>query len=184
MKLDLIDWRDIWRHKLPGNNARALACQVSETDLLYVAGEAEGPLDVPAENNTRRQTIHHGETDIWVAQFQPDGLMNWIRQLGTDRSERLARNINAKNFLPGSGKGALILDREGRPSVYGSTNGSLGRTKKDGDTLRDIFVMHLHRDDGSMRGSVNTALAEGNMTPDSAPSNTTNDDAASSPPVI
>ena len=42
-----------------------------------------------------------------------------------------------------------MIDRHGHALVYGTSNGSLIREKESGDRYRDVFVLRLHRDDGS-----------------------------------
>ncbi|CAB9508328.1 expressed unknown protein [Seminavis robusta] len=175
IKLDLQTMNAYWKRQIPGFNVQGLSCQVlvdvpsygttieaESRDLLYVAGEVHGHMTVELADGRQVNTDGHGETDIWVAQMRAsDGKINWLHQIGTSNQDRLAKNVNNPMLTEGrqevsmgqtgSGKGALALDRHGNAIVYGTTTGSLARSKDPGDRIRDIFVLRLHRDDGSFR---------------------------------
>lgn len=166
----------IWHHQIPGMNVHGLTCEVhvdpatagietEPNDVLYVAGEVHGDMSFEIDRpngsgTTSYRTQGHGETDIWVAQFQTfDGSMNWIRQIGTPGQDRLAKSTNNPESVSGltsaetigdagSGKGALVIDRHGNAVIFGTTQGSLAREKISGQ-IRDVFVLRLHKDDGS-----------------------------------
>ena len=178
-QLDLGTMNILWQKQISGSNVHGMACEVlvdvashgtltraESKDLLYIAGEVHGEMTVDVltgkdEDSTETITTKpNGETDIWVAQLRAsDGKVKWVQQIGTDQQDRLAKNSNNPSVSEaqqesnigetGSGKGALVIDRHGHALVYGTSNGSLIRDKIAGDRNRDIFVLRLHRDDGS-----------------------------------
>ena len=178
-QLDLGTMNILWQKQISGMNVHGMACEVlvdvashgtltraESKDLVYIAGEVHGEMTVDVlngENEDSTETVTtkpHGETDIWVAQLRAsDGKVKWVQQVGTDQQDRLAKNSNNPSVSraeqesnigeTGSGKGALVIDRHGHALVYGTSNGSLIRDKIAGDRNRDIFVLRLHRDDGS-----------------------------------
>lgn len=194
-QLDLSSMDVLWKQQIPGMNVHGMACQVlvdvashgdtlrSESkDLIYVAGEVHGQMKVPMADGKTYLTHGHGETDVWVAQLRAsDGKVNWVQQVGTSQQDRLAKNVNNPSVSigqqesdigdTGSGKGALVLDRQGNALIYGTTNGSLGRKKGAGDRFRDIFVVRLHRDDGSYKAVVepHKVITEATLPPKPAP---------------
>jgi hypothetical protein len=176
LQLDLATMNINWKKQLPGMNVQGLSCQVlvdvashgtttraDNKDLLYIAGEVHGQMTVDLGGGRVIMAEGHGETDIWVAQLQAnDGSFRWFHQIGTSLQDRLAKNVNNPTLSEGreeaaigdtgSGKGALVLDRHGNALVYGTTNGPFAKEKKE--PFRDIFVLRLHRDDGSYRAII------------------------------
>ncbi|CAB9519520.1 expressed unknown protein [Seminavis robusta] len=178
IQLDLETMNLNWKKQIPGMQVHGLSCQVlvdvpshgttiraESKDLLYVAGEVHGHMTVEMADGRKIVTDGHGETDIWVAQLRAgDGKINWFHQIGTSQQDRLAKNVNNPMLAEGkqaaaigetgSAKGSLVLDRHGNAIVYGTTNGPLAMEKVSGDRWRDIFVLRLHRDDGSYRAII------------------------------
>jgi len=199
LQIDLDTMNILWKQQLSGMNVHGLACEVlvdieahgtttraDSKDLVYIAGEVHGEMTaqvLTGEDETTTQPVTtkpFGETDVWVAQLRAsDGKVKWIQQIGTDQQERLAKNSNNPSIADGeqdsnigdtgSGKGALVIDRHGHALVYGTTNGSLMRKKIDGDRNRDIFVLRLHRDDGSYQSVIDLSTNAPSNTPVSTP---------------
>lgn len=179
VQIDLDTMNILWKKQISGTNVHGMSCEVlvdveshgtttraDSKDLLYIAGVVHGAMTVQvlngfdADSTSAVTTNHLGETDVWVAQLRAsDGAIKWIQQLGTDRQDRLAKNTNNPSVSggkqesnigeTGSSKGALAIDRHGHALLYGTSDGSLIRDKIKGDSNRDIFLLRLHRDDGS-----------------------------------
>lgn len=87
---------------------------IDNTGCVYITGSTTGVL----------KDKNFGKEDIFIAKYNPDGKMEWVRQIGTDSTD-IARGI--------------YTDKSGYIYVTGITNGTLGKSsfgKADGFILK------------------------------------------------
>lgn len=81
----------------------------------------------------------HGAQDMFVARYNGDGELAWVRQFGADIPARGTRNDAARG---------VALDRKGDVIVAGEVHGSFGAPNPNTDRT-DWFLMKLRPLDGS-----------------------------------
>jgi hypothetical protein len=119
----------------PSRKVKAVECLV-DGDVLYVAGTSNPSAEVDGTDTA------NGFDDIFVAQLNVlDGTINWVTAIATAGEEYLADG------------GALTLDENKNLVVYGTTNGSLYRSKDSSETTWDVFVVTVDRTDGTIAPS-------------------------------
>lgn len=105
----------------------AVGC-VAYDDVVYVAGVVSGGAGMIDGQKVKRSS---GGDDIWVAQYAAtDGNVNWIKQIGSEGNENVAR------------QGGITIDEDGNAIVYGDTTGSLFRERAVSDES-DLFGIML-----------------------------------------
>jgi hypothetical protein len=146
--------------------AYALGCVVSG-GAVYVAGVVEGSAGMVQGQDVIQS---FGGDDMWVAQLDGvEGTVNWLKQVGTDGDDQLARH------------GGIFADSEGNAVLFGDTTGSLYRTRDADEVNTDVFVMVLDNDDGNIAtvGAPVAAPTKPPVTPTNAPVST-----PTTPPVV
>mmetsp|Transcript_24443 Transcript_24443/g.57939 ORF Transcript_24443/g.57939 Transcript_24443/m.57939 type:complete len:764 (-) Transcript_24443:64-2355(-) len=126
--------------------AEAVACHVipHNPDVLYVGGTVyDGARLSYRSLGGNNELKSHGGNDVFVAQLDSyDGVVNWVRQVGSSGDEILARN------------NGLFADAEGDAVIYGDTTGPLYRSRGVDGTQSDVFVMKLDYESGSYAKTV------------------------------
>eukprot|EP00531_Pseudo-nitzschia_arenysensis_P009071 CAMPEP_0116153894 /NCGR_PEP_ID=MMETSP0329-20121206/21488_1 /TAXON_ID=697910 /ORGANISM="Pseudo-nitzschia arenysensis, Strain B593" /LENGTH=1785 /DNA_ID=CAMNT_0003650833 /DNA_START=191 /DNA_END=5549 /DNA_ORIENTATION=- len=115
----------------------AIGCAV-DGRYVYVAGTVEnGASLVQGQAVVESQ----GGDDVWIAKIdKATRQVQWISQLGSDGDDRLARY------------GGISVDSAGNPIIYGDTNGDIYRSRgsAEDDSVEDMFVMSLDKDNGKI----------------------------------
>ncbi|MCP4749508.1 MAG: hypothetical protein GY866_01315 [Proteobacteria bacterium] len=107
-----------WTHLL-GTTAsdKAYALCLDNQNNIYVSGVTGGDLDATGDETFA------GGVDLFLMKYNPEGVRQWIRQLGTTGNDYA---------------GGMDLDDSGNIYVTGHTDGSLSNTANAGNT--DIFL--------------------------------------------
>jgi len=126
----------------------AIGCAV-DGKYVYVAGTLENGASL-----VQGQTVidSQGGDDVWIAKIdKKNQQVQWISQLGSDGDDRLARY------------GGISIDNAGNPIIYGDTNGDIYRSRgsSEDDSIEDMFVMSLSKDDGKILNSSQDAFVGG-----------------------
>ena len=139
-KMDMDTLAVVWHNQLRVTSSNSnptdsssYACVVdSASQRVYAAGIVKDGAAMGFGGQ-----ISKGEDDIFVTQLDTsDGSIQWMKQIGTSGSDRLAH---------GDG---LSIDKRGNPLIVAETTGKLFRV---GDVLHDVVVMTLSKEDGSYK---------------------------------
>ena len=97
--------------------------------------------------------VSSGSDDIFVAQLSTvDGNIRWLKQVGSDGSDSLARG------------GGIVADSDGNAVVFGDTDGSFYRSRSsEASAFRELFVLVMDKADGSHQAP---ASSESDTEPD------------------
>ena len=107
---------EIWKHQFGSDkDDQPFELEKDQSGNLYVAGITNGIINGQG----------HGDQDVLIYKFGPDGELKTIKVIGTDSTEYLSE---------------IYIDKEFNIYLAGSTKGKLGR-KNFGDC--DYFVMKL-----------------------------------------
>jgi hypothetical protein len=126
----------------------AIGCAV-DGNYVYVAGTVEGGASLIQGRTTMGS---QGGDDVWIAKInKKTQKVQWISQLGSNGNDRLARY------------GGIAIDNAGNPIIYGDTNGEIYRTRdsSEDDSVDDMFVMSLNRDNGKILNNAADAFVGG-----------------------
>ena len=116
-------------------HAAAYGCAVTTDNLLYVAGV----VDDGAKMNDASIAPGAAMDDVFVAQLNGrSGEVNWIQQVGSDQSDRLAKG------------GGISVDNDGNAIVYAETAGSMfAEWRGDMEDHVEAVVFTMSKKDGS-----------------------------------
>jgi len=141
--------------RLQDTFTEALGCHLidSHPDTMYIAGTVyNGGLMEYSSMTTAQQSA--GGDDVWVAKLATeDGSIEWIRQIGSSGSDKLART------------NGLEVDVHGHAIVYGETTGEMFRRKSwdspdehdyndDSGSSSDVFVTTFDRVSGASESTI------------------------------
>jgi len=144
-KIKLYDLQSVWTKEVPvihasgdvTKHAAAVAhgCDlIPGKDMLYVAGTVENGARLDFDGATSA-----GRDDIFVGQLSTiDGSINWLKQIGSNGDDRLARG------------GGVKADENGNAVLYGDTNGDFFRWRRNdvNPSFQDLFFMVVDQKDG------------------------------------
>jgi len=125
--------------KIP-TNAYAMDCFVDvDSKAVFLVGSV---LDGAIMTQGDVEMINQGGDDLWVAKVdETTGNVWWVTQLGSTKSEYLARH------------GSIAVNNDGDVLIYGDTNGSMYRERGDDedDAATDIFIMTIDGQTGAVK---------------------------------
>lgn len=118
--------------------AYAFGCDMLSTEnIVYVAGTVESGATM---QDAGSDISSAGRDDIFVVQLSTDdGHINWMKQVGSNGDDRVARG------------GGIKVDSSGNAVVYGDTTGSFFRLRTDdiNPLFSDPFVLILGKQYGT-----------------------------------
>ena len=110
-----------WSHILKGiNSEQSTVAKWTPRGDLLVGGFT---------NSSLEDQLHSGKEDVFLAKYNPEGVLLWLRQFGTPENERPF---------------ALAIGRSGQIYITGYTEGQMDGAKYSGG--RDIFLVQFNKD--------------------------------------
>lgn len=118
------DGNQLWTQQLgtpanesPGRYLPNMGLVIDAGDNIYISGTTEGSFS--GQTNA-------GSSDVFVARYDTNGVLGWLRQFGTGADDRVS---------------GLAIDRDGNINLTGRTNGSWGDRPAVGGG--DTYILKL-----------------------------------------
>jgi hypothetical protein len=104
---------DVWVAKYSPTGKRLWERQLGTTldDFAYgITIDSKGDLYLTGSTLGKLGSQQYGDSDAWIAKYEPNGTLRWIRQLGTSESDisfGIATDSNDNLYLTGTTRGKL-----------------------------------------------------------------------------
>ena len=164
MKMELNSLEPVWITQLGADSktndttvVHGGSCAVtSDGETVYFGGVIKADAALPLAGVEKS----FGGDDIFVAKLDTkDGVVDWIRQMGTEENDEFARQ-------------GLSTDAAGNAIVLGNTVGSMYRKRgdKEDSMISDVFLMTISRYNGNYQVTGGRAMGINNGAPVPSPS--------------